>query len=96
MDIASIGTVVLPVLSQPDGVNRRDQVVNDFNSILMEMFVRQSGLASAFTSDESSEGSIVGDLMTQVLSSQLAGQFNLVTAADLFGAGRSTEVHTNE
>lgn len=96
MDIASIGSVVLPVLSQPAGVNRRDQVVNDFNSILMEMFVRQSGFASAFASDESPEGSVVSDLMTQVLSSQLAGQFHLVTAADLFGAGRSTEVHKNE
>jgi hypothetical protein len=96
VNIASIGPVVLPVLTPPDGVNRRDQVVNDFNSILMEMLVRQSGFASAFASDESPEGSIVGDLMTQVLSSQLAGQFHLVTAADLFGAGHSTEARTNE
>ena len=87
---------MLPTLAQPNGVNRRDQVVNDFNTVLMEMFVRQSGLASAFAGDESPEGSIVGDLMTQVISSQLAGQFQLVTAADLFGAGRATQEHANE
>ena len=96
MDIANIGAVMSPVLPQPDGASRSDQAVSDFNVLLMEMFVRQSGIATAFGNNESPDGAVVSDLMTQVLSSQLASQFHLVTAADLFGAGQTTEAYANE
>lgn len=99
--MSNIGAVMMPTLASPNqmaaaGVSRRDQAVNDFNALLMEMFVRQSGIASAFGGDESPDGAIVGDLMTQVFSSQLAAQFHLVTAADVFGKGKTAEAQTNE
>jgi hypothetical protein len=86
----------MPAMASPGGARNPDQAVNDFNVLLMEMFVRQSGIASAFVGNESPDGAMVGDLMTQVLSSQLASQFHLVTAADLFGASPTTEAHINE
>jgi len=96
VDISSIGAVMMPVTTPLGGASRRDQAVHDFNVLLMEMFVRQSGIASAFGDNESPEGAVVGDLMTQMLSSQLASQYHLATAADLFGADQATEAHTNE
>lgn len=96
MNVSSIGSMATPVMAPADSVTGRDQAVKDFNVLLMEMFVRQSGLASAFAGEESPEGTILSDLMNQVLSSQLASQFHLVTAADLFGVGQNAEARINE
>jgi Rod binding domain-containing protein len=90
MEIGTIGAnwtgllAASPIVA--NGAGQPEKAASEFNSLLMEMLLRQSGLGKEFDSESSGVGTMIGDLFTQVMSRELAKQLPLVTAADLASA----------